>query len=133
MHGRRLLQVCRNLREHSFLGIGGLEWQNALQRLAHARLADAKGNSRALLRLFPAQRKTQLVKEQLLEYQAAVCRRTKFVEKLNQHIRRRKMNEAKRIAAGRKFIAREERRRQSFWRNCREILQRAINDAPQDT
>src|ERR1700732_4253569 len=128
MHRRGLLQVGGNLRQHSFLGVGGFEWQNAFQRLAHARLADAKGNSGALLRFFPAQRKTQLVKEQLLEYQTAVCRRTKFVEKLNRHICRRKMDEAKRIAASRKFIAREERRRQSFWRNCREILQRAIND-----
>ena len=80
MHGRGLLQIRGNLREHSFLGVGGFERQNAFQRIAHARLADAKGNAGPLLRFFPAQRQTQLVKEQLLEYQAAVCRRAKFVE-----------------------------------------------------
>src|SRR5580704_15897723 len=130
MHGGGLLQVRGNLGEHSFLGIGGLERQNASHCIAHALLADAKRNARPLLRFFSSQRKAQLIKEQLLEYQAAVRRRPKLVEELNPDIRRRKMNEAKRIAASRKFVALEESRRQSFRRNRRQILQRAINDTP---
>src|ERR1700730_11751054 len=105
MHGSGLLQVPGNLRQHPFLGIGGFERQNAFQRIAHARLTDAKGNSGPLLRFFSSQRKTQLIKEQLFEYQAAMCGRAKFVEELNRYIRRRKMNEAKRVAASRKFVA----------------------------
>src|ERR1700674_1989496 len=133
MHRRGLLQICRNLREHSLLGVGGFERQNAFQRIAHARLTDAKGNSGPLLRFFSSQRKTQLIKEQLFEYQAAMCGRAKFVEELNRYLRRRKMKEAKRVAASRKFVACEDSRRQSLRRNRREILQRAINDTSQNT
>src|SRR6266704_7184887 len=77
LHGCGFLQVCGNLRQNSFLCIGGFERQNAFQRFAHAWLANAKGNARMSLHFFPAQREAQLIKEKLVENQAAVCRRAK--------------------------------------------------------
>ncbi len=133
MHGCGFLQVCGNLRQNSFLCIGGFERQNAFQRFAHAWLANAKGNARMSLHFFPAQREAQLIKEKLLENQAAVCRRAKLVEKLQGHIGGRKMNEAKGVAAGRKIISCEQRGGQSVERRCGKILQGAVDNPPQYT
>src|SRR4029077_20100921 len=133
MHGRGLLQIRGNLGENSFLGLRRFERQNAFQRFAHTCLANAKGDARAALPFFPAQRQAQLVKEKLLEDQAAVRRRAKLVQRLQGHVCRGKMDKAKGVGAAGKTISREQRRGQSIEGNRGKILQSAIDKPPQDT
>ena len=129
--GRGAFEVRGDLREHSFLGGGGLERQNALQRLAHFIIAHFHGDAALLRFAVAAQRQRQLVVEKLVEDQPRLRRTAKAVQEIEPFFLRREVRVDQRLAPGGESVAAANFVRQRVGHITIEVLECGVDDSPQ--
>src|SRR5262249_50365171 len=91
IHRKWLFHVCDNFGENFLLGVGGLEWEDALQRVADIFFADLKGDRFFLADGAGFQGETKLEEEKFLEDEAALRGAAIFVERGDGFVGRREM------------------------------------------
>ena len=125
------LEIGNNIGQNALLRAGGLEGKNALNGVADAVFAHAKGDSFFFAMLLAAQRDSQLIEKEFLENQTQVRGAAELIERFQIGARRRKMHVHQSIVARRKLEALENIRRKRIGNRRGKILQHAVDNPAQ--